>query len=197
LRIDFSRLSAPAALLYSVCREYLICFERVMPMSSPKIDAVDIEASAALGTATQGNYKVFNRIVDWITSERMQVLNITDRINEVVRKSGIEDGIIHLQSLHTTTALFINEWQDALIQDVKTFLEQVVDNDQYYRHNDPQFSDCERSNADSHLRGMLMGQTLCLQVRKSAVLLGTWQKIIFAEFDGPRSRSLSVQISGI
>jgi hypothetical protein len=91
-----------------VCRVYLISFEGAIPMSSPKIDAVADETSAALGTATQGNYKVFNRIVDWITSERMQVLNITDRINEVVRKSGIEDGIIHLQSLHTTTALFIN-----------------------------------------------------------------------------------------
>jgi thiamine phosphate synthase YjbQ (UPF0047 family) len=105
-------------------------------MSSPRIDAADSDGygenstSDQQGAINQGNYKVFNRIVDWITSERMQVLNITDRINEVVRKSGIQDGIIHLQSLHTTTALFINEWQDALIQDVKTFLEQVVDNDQ-------------------------------------------------------------------
>jgi thiamine phosphate synthase YjbQ (UPF0047 family) len=47
------------------------------------------------------------------------------------------------------------------------------------------------------MRGMLMGQTLCLQVRNASVLLGTWQSIIFAEFDGPRSRSLAVQVSGI
>lgn len=147
--------------------------------------------------SSQGTYKVFNRIVDWITNDRMQMMNITDRMNDLVRKSGIRDGVIHLQSLHTTTAVFLNEWQDALLGDVKEFFDDVVAREQYYRHNDPQFSDCERKNADSHLRGMLMGQTLSLQVRNAAVLLGTWQSIIFAEFDGPRSRSLAVQISGV
>lgn len=145
----------------------------------------------------QGNYKVFNRILDWITNDRTQLLNITERINEIVRKSGVRDGMVHLQSLHTTTAVFLNEWQDALLHDVRTFLEQIVQQEQYYRHNDPEFSDCERKNADSHMRGMLMGQTLCLQVRNSSVLLGTWQSIMLAEFDGPRSRSVSVQVSGI
>ena len=167
-------------------------------MSSPKAQVADLPLNGEPApTANQGSYKVFNRVVDWITNDRTQLLNITDRVNEIVRKSGIKDGIIHLQSLHTTTAVFINEWQDALVHDVKSFLETVVERERYYRHNDPQFSDCERSNADSHLRGMLMGQTLCLQVRNATVLLGTWQNIMFAEFDGPRSRSLSVQISGI
>jgi len=142
-------------------------------------------------------FKIFNRVVDWITSDRMQLLNITDRINEIVRKSGIRDGLVHLQSLHTTTAVFINEWQDALLEDVKAFLSELVSRETYWRHNDPQHSDCERQNADSHLRGMLMGQSLCLQVRNSCVLLGTWQSIILAEFDGPRSRTLSVQVTGV
>jgi secondary thiamine-phosphate synthase enzyme len=142
-------------------------------------------------------FKIFNRIVDWITSERMQLINITDRINEIVHNSGVRDGLVHLQSLHTTTAVFINEWQDALLHDVRSFLDQIVTRDQGWRHNNPEFSDCERKNADSHLRGMLMGQTLCLQVRNSSVLLGTWQSIILAEFDGPRSRSVSIQVSGV
>jgi secondary thiamine-phosphate synthase enzyme len=145
----------------------------------------------------QAGFKIFNRIVDWITNDRLQLINATDRINEIVQKSGICDGIVHLQSLHTTTAVFINEWQDALLQDVKTFLEDVVIRERDWRHNDPACSDCERQNADSHMRGMLMGQTLSLQVRNSTVLLGTWQSIILAEFDGPRSRSVSVQVSGI
>jgi secondary thiamine-phosphate synthase enzyme len=142
-------------------------------------------------------YRVFHRVLDWITSERMQLLNITDRINEVVRRSGIRDGLVHLQSLHTTSAVFLNEWQDALLHDVKGFFSGMVDSEAYYRHNDPEFSDCERRNADAHMRGMLMGQTLSLQVRNASLLLGTWQSIIFAEFDGPRSRSLAVQVSGI
>jgi secondary thiamine-phosphate synthase enzyme len=165
-------------------------------MHPSKIQVLETETVKAEGPP-QGGYKVFNRIVDWVTSDRMQLLNITERINELVRKSGIRDGLIHLQSLHTTSGVFLNEWQDALLHDVKRFLEEVADRNQYYRHNDPEFSDCERKNADSHLRGMLMGQTLCLQVRNATVLLGTWQSIIFAEFDGPRSRSLAVQISGV
>ena len=144
-----------------------------------------------------GAYKVFNRVVEWITADRLELMNITDRINEIVRKSGIREGLVHLQSLHTTTGVFMSEWQDALLHDVRTFFGQVVDREQYWRHNDPTFSDCERANADSHMRGMVMGQTLCLQVRNAAVLLGTWQSIIFAEFDGPRSRSLAVQVSGV
>lgn len=162
-------------------------------MRSSQTSAQEEAARSECGTG----YKVFNRIVDWITSERMELLNITERINEIVRRSGIRDGIVHLQSLHTTTAVFINEFQDALLHDVKAFLNQVVSRDEYWKHNDSQFSDCERNNADSHLRGMLMGQTLCLQVRNASVLLGTWQSIIFAEFDGPRTRCIAVQVSGV
>ncbi|MDX1984199.1 MAG: secondary thiamine-phosphate synthase enzyme YjbQ [Bryobacteraceae bacterium] len=157
---------------------------------SDEIPGVAVEPSA-------NGYKVYNRIIDWISNERMQLSNITDRINDVVRKSGVKDGMVHMQTLHTTTAVFINEWQDALLHDVKVFFEKVVERDDYYRHNDPEFSDCERRNADAHMRGMLMGQTLCLQVRNASVLLGTWQSIIFAEFDGPRSRMLAVQVSGV
>lgn len=159
--------------------------------------ATGLAAEPATRPSNQGHHKVFNRVMEWITSEQVQLLNITDRINEVVRRSGIREGIVHLQSLHTTTAIFINEWQDALLDDVKTFLAQIVNPDFSWRHNDPRYSDCERSNAASHLRGMLMGQSLCLQVRNASVLLGTWQSIIFAEFDGPRSRTMAVQVSGI
>jgi secondary thiamine-phosphate synthase enzyme len=154
-------------------------------------------AAEAPATAASSSFKVFHRVVDWITNDRMQLINITDRINDIVRKSGVREGIVHLQSLHTTTAVFLNEWQDALLADVRAILEDLVRRDGNWRHNDPRYSDCDRRNADSHLRGMLMGQALSLQVRNSAVLLGTWQSIILAEFDGPRSRTMSVQVSGI
>src|SRR6267378_7975341 len=103
-------------------------------MNKPKIQVM--EAEPKIGESASGSgYKVFNRIIDWITSDRMQLLNITDRINEIVRKSGVRDGLVHLQSLHTTTAVFINEWQDALLHDVKSFLDQIVTRDQGWRHN--------------------------------------------------------------
>jgi secondary thiamine-phosphate synthase enzyme len=168
-----------------------------MSMSKPALAEKEAVHENGIPAASPGGFKMFHRVLDWITNDRMQLINITDRINEIVRKSGIRDGLVHLQSLHTTTAVFINEWQDALLHDVRSFLEDMVLRERNWRHNDPEYSDCERHNADSHLRGMVMGQSLCLQVRNSAVLLGTWQSIILAEFDGPRSRSMSVQVSGI
>jgi secondary thiamine-phosphate synthase enzyme len=172
---------------------------KISTVIDPAVSYPQNGRSGATGAAprTTDSYKIFHRVLDWVTEERMQLINISDRINETVRKSGIREGLVHLQSLHTTTALFLNEWQDALIHDVKTFLSGLVAGNTYYRHNDPDYSDCERKNADSHMRGMVMGQTLCLQVRNSSVLLGTWQSIVLAEFDGPRSRSVAVQVSGI
>ena len=166
-------------------------------VSAKPVESEIITPESNTPVPAAAGFKIFNRIVDWITSDRTQLINVTDRINEIVRKSGIRDGIVHLQSLHTTTAVFINEWQDALLHDVKSFLEELIRREHTWRHNDPNYSDCERQNADSHLRGMMMGQSLILQVRNSAVLLGTWQSIILAEFDGPRSRSMSIQVSGV
>jgi secondary thiamine-phosphate synthase enzyme len=147
---------------------------------------------------TEGTaYHVYNRVLDWITTERLQLMNISERIQAVVQDSRIRNGVVHIQSLHTTTAIFLNEWQDALLDDMKSCLAGVVLRESDWRHNDPRYSDCERKNADSHLRGMLLGQQTCLQVRDGSVLLGTWQTIILAEFDGPRTRSIAVQVSGI
>jgi secondary thiamine-phosphate synthase enzyme len=169
-------------------------------MSTPRVQISERDAAAEpadVQAAAPAGYRVFTRVVEWVTGGRLELTNLTERVNEIVRKSGVRDGLVHVQSLHTTTSIFLNEWQDALLDDMRNYLEQAVQREANWRHNDPQFSDCERANADSHLRGMLMGQSLALQVRNGAVLLGTWQSIIFAEFDGPRSRTLAVQVSGV
>ena len=167
-------------------------------MSALPIDSARHSSPAAAPAAQASpGFRVQSRIVDFITAERTQLMNITERVNEIVRRSGITDGLVHLQSLHTTTGLAIGEWQDALLEDFKSFVESFVPREAGYKHNDPEFSDCERRNADSHLKGSIFGQTLLLQVRNAALLLGTWQSLILAEFDGPRSRSVAVQVSGI
>lgn len=169
-----------------------------MPEAKTAISEVPaLNGNARNGAAPTGAVRIVSRVIDWVTTDRMQLINITDRINEIVKKSGIREGIVHMQSLHTTASVFLNEWQDALLHDCREYLESMVARESYWRHNDPKYSDCERGNADSHMRGMMMGGTLSLQVRNASVLLGTWQNIVFAEFDGPRSRSMSVQVTGI
>ena len=91
---------------------------------------------------------------------------------------------------------FINEFQTALLTDIKAFLEQMVARDAEWLHNDPEHSDCDRMNADSHLRAMLLGHSLTLQVSGGEVVLGQWQRILMAELDGPRARTLRIQVLG-
>jgi secondary thiamine-phosphate synthase enzyme len=109
----------------------------------------------------------------------------------------MHEGLVSLWSMHTTCALLINEFQTALLTDIKRFLERIAARDAAYIHNDPEHSDCDRMNADSHLRAMLLGHSLTLQVSGGEVVLGQWQRILMAELDGPRARSLRVQIIGI
>ena len=130
------------------------------------------------------------------THERLELINITVQLAEQVHSSGVRDGLAVVSSLHTTLALFINEFQGALLEDIRTFLEESVVRERYYKHNDPAHSDCDRLNADAHLRAMLLGHSLALPVRNGELLLGTYQAVILAELDGPRDRSLQVQILG-
>jgi secondary thiamine-phosphate synthase enzyme len=131
------------------------------------------------------------------TRERLELINITKDLNEVVRKNGLKAGFVLVQSLHTTTAVFINEFQQALLDDIKSFLERLVGRIDYWRHNDPKLSECSRQNADSHLRAMVLGHTLSVPVRNGELALGYWQSIILAELDGPRERSIHVQVLGV
>ena len=131
------------------------------------------------------------------TNERIELADLTDRVMTLVRQSTVREGIVSLWSMHTTCALFINEFQVALLTDIKRFLEQMVARDAEWMHNNPEHSDCDRMNADSHLRALLLGHNLTLQVSGGEVVLGQWQRILMAELDGPRARSLRIQIFGI
>jgi len=131
------------------------------------------------------------------TEDRVELIDITDRVIEAVRRSVVREGVVSLWSMHTTCAVFINEAQQALHADIKRLLETMVDRHADWMHNDPQHSDCDRVNADSHLRAMLLGHSLTLQVTGGQPVLGQWQRLLVAELDGPRSRTLRIQIMGI
>ncbi len=131
------------------------------------------------------------------TDQRVELVDLTNRVMEFARRFNVREGLITLWSMHTTCSLFINEFQVALLSDIKRFLERMVARDAEYMHNDPQHSDCDRMNADSHLRAMLLGHNLTLQISGGEVVLGQWQRILMAELDGPRARSLRIQVFGV
>ena len=150
-----------------------------------------------VATATAGGVTIHGETFVIDTDQRIELVDLTNRIMEFVRRFNIREGMLSIWSMHTTCTLLINEFQGALLSDIKRFLERMVARDAEYLHNDPNHSDCDRMNADSHLRAMLLGHNLTLQISGGEVVLGQWQRVLMAELDGPRARSLRVQIFGI
>ena len=148
-------------------------------------------------TAHAGGLTIHGEMMIVETDQRIELVDLTNRVMEYVRRFNIREGLVSLWSMHTTCALFINEFQTALLTDIRRFLEQMVARDAAWLHNDPDHSDCDRMNADSHLRALLLGHSLTLQVSGGEVVLGQWQRILMAELDGPRARSLRVQVWGV
>jgi secondary thiamine-phosphate synthase enzyme len=149
------------------------------------------------GASASGGFLVRGDTLTVQTGERVELTDVTDRVLALVRASGIREGIASLWSMHTTFAVFMNESQKALHADIKRLLETMVARDADWMHNDPDHSDCDRLNADAHLRAMLLGHSLTLQISSGDLVLGQWQRVLSAELDGPRSRTLRVQMMGV
>jgi len=150
-----------------------------------------------VSTVNAGGVIIHGETIVVQTDQRIELIDLTNRVMEFARRFNIREGLVSLWSMHTTCTLFINEFQTALLTDIKRFLEHLVARDADYMHNNPEHSDCDRMNADSHLRAMLLGHNLTLQVSGGEVVLGQWQRILMAELDGPRARSLRIQIIGV
>ncbi|HEU4938524.1 MAG TPA: secondary thiamine-phosphate synthase enzyme YjbQ [Vicinamibacterales bacterium] len=162
-----------------------------------KTSAVNATDATQGTTSAAGGIVVRSETLTVQTHERIELTDVTDRVVTTVRDSAVREGIVSLWSMHTTFAVFMNESQKALHADIKRLLETMVDRDADWMHNDPDHSDCDRLNADAHLRAMLLGHSLTLQISGGELVLGQWQRVLVAELDGPRSRSLRVQILGV
>jgi secondary thiamine-phosphate synthase enzyme len=148
-------------------------------------------------SAAAGGLAVIAETIEIDTTERLELMDLTDTVMAFVRRSGVKEGLLSLWSMHTTCAVFINESQEALEVDIKAFLETMVSRGAYYKHNDPAHSDCDRQNADSHLRAMMLGQSVTMQISGGELVVGQWQRVLCAELDGPRTRTVRAQVQGL
>jgi secondary thiamine-phosphate synthase enzyme len=128
--------------------------------------------------------------------EKQQLLNLTSTLKEAVHTAGIRNGFVGMYSQHTTASVFVTESQAALLEDVVEFFGEVVKDGRPYKHNSPEFSDCDRKNATAHLRALLLGQSVMVPVVDGKPVLGQFQSVMLAEFDGPRRREIHVQVLG-
>jgi secondary thiamine-phosphate synthase enzyme len=121
------------------------------------------------------------------TSRRSELLDITARVRAAVRESGVGEGVVHLWSFHTTCALTVNEGADPdVARDIESKLAQIAPRDDNYRHAE--------GNSDSHIKTTLVGPGATLLVAGGDIVLGTWQAVFLAEFDGPRTRRVGLQV---
>ena len=139
---------------------------------------------------------VFNASLTLSTEERTEVSDVTKLVRDAIQRLPVSAGIALVNTLHTTCALFVNEFQSALIDDLKRLIERLVPARAGYRHDDPRVSDCERGNAYSHLRAALLSRSIAVGINNGELALGRFQSILFAELDGPRKREIHIQVIG-
>jgi secondary thiamine-phosphate synthase enzyme len=127
------------------------------------------------------------------TSERETILDITSKVKEVIRKYDIQEGICRIFVPHTTAGITINENADpSVVKDISNYLNRLIPKGgslgYSFRHRE--------GNSDAHIKCSLTGHSVDILIHKKRLMLGTWQGIMFAEFDGPRNRRVFVQIYG-
>ena len=145
--------------------------------------------------------QIINEIFKLETDSGINIYNITPYLTKVLEASGIKTGQLLVFSRHTTTALAINEYEERLLQDIKVYLRKLAPEGDKYLHNDlhlrPNIPPDEPMNAHSHLMAMTLSTSEVIPVVDGQLGLGTYQSVLFFDLDGPRKRTVFVQISGV
>ena len=141
------------------------------------------------------------QVLELDTRERTQFIDITEEVQACVSRASVRNGMVNVQSQHTTAAILVNEHDAPLQQDMASLLERLVPEDAFYQHDTVglRSANCvltERPNGHSHCRALLLAPSATLQVADGRILLGRWQRIFVVELDGPREREISVLTFG-
>lgn len=125
------------------------------------------------------------------TEEERAYLNITRRVDQSLKKSGVQEGMALVSAMHITAGVYVNDAEEGLIGDIDEMLERLAPSGQPYRHHRT-----GESNGDAHLKNLLIGHQVVLPITKGALDLGPWEQVYYAEFDGRRKKRVIVKIIG-
>jgi secondary thiamine-phosphate synthase enzyme len=130
----------------------------------------------------------------WFTTpHRRDYINITDTVQQLVRKSGVSNGLVLVNAMHITASVYINDAESGLLQDYDDWLEQLAPHEPVsrYRHNRT-----GEDNADAHLKRQIMGREVVVAITDGKLDLGPWEQIFYGEFDGRRRKRVLVKVIG-
>jgi secondary thiamine-phosphate synthase enzyme len=125
------------------------------------------------------------------TEKRIDFVNITERVRQIVRESGVVDGIVLVNPMHITASVFVNDAENGLIKDFEEWLEKLASKDFNYHHHQT-----GENNGFSHLWRTIMGRETVVSVSNRELDLGTWEQIFYGEFDGQREKRILVKVLG-
>jgi secondary thiamine-phosphate synthase enzyme len=135
---------------------------------------------------------VFTDYLFFTTKNRQEFIRITDDVAEIVRKSGVKEGTVLVSAMHITAGVYVNDWEDGLIQDFQEWLEKLAPAGRNYRHHQT-----GEDNADAHLKRTIMGHQVVLPITAGKLDLGPWEQLFYAEFDGQRKKRVVIKVMGI
>ena len=134
---------------------------------------------------TLTDYLFFN------TRERREMVRITDEVADIVRRSGVREGMALVSAMHITAGVYVNDWEDGLIEDFGEWLEKLAPAGRPYRHHQT-----GEDNADAHLKRTIIGHQVILPITAGKLDLGPWEQVFYAEFDGQRKKRVIVKVMG-
>lgn len=135
--------------------------------------------------------KIITKSLTIETKKKIDFVEITDSVERIVEETEVAEGLAIIFTPHTTTSLFINEDENRLKNDLEKILENLIPMKGNYLHDNVD------DNAYAHLRSILLNTCISIPISRRRLLLGTWQNIFLAEFDGPRKRNYIIQVMGI
>ena len=125
------------------------------------------------------------------TKTRRAYINITPKIEALVHKSGVREGLVLVNAMHITASVYINDDEPGLLRDYDDFLERLAPHEACYRHNDT-----GEDNGDAHLKRQVMGREVLVAITEGRLDFGPWEQIFYGEFDGRRRKRVLVKIIG-
>jgi secondary thiamine-phosphate synthase enzyme len=134
---------------------------------------------------------VFTEYLWFHTRTRQEFIRITDDVAAIVGTSGIRDGMALVSAMHITAGVYVNDWEEGLIEDFQAWLEKLAPSGLEYKHHQT-----GEDNADAHLKRTLIGHQVILPITGGKLDLGPWEQVFYAEFDGQRKKRVIVKVMG-
>lgn len=136
--------------------------------------------------------KVHTEYLTMQTPQRREIVHITPQVEEIVCRSGIQDGLCFVSPMHITAAVYVNDLEEGLIEDIMEWLDKLAPVGPDYRHHQT-----GEDNGDAHLKSLLLHHETTLPITGGKLDLGRWQRVFYAEFDGQRRKRVIVKAIGV